>query len=401
MADAIDSHSRGSRVIRATGTLGVRLMAALGQVAITLILTNTSSIEDFGVFGAAWALGTVATAIASVGIPQWLLRLDAEQLAAGDRPDLIPSVLRTGLAAVSLAALLAAGIAGWRGGAPAIVTAAALAVAAEGFSMLAQNLWFGRLEAQRAVLLQFGARTLPLAALGLALLAGLPTFPALATGYAIAGLVLLVILREAWRGPWRVLQSLRGGIEYWRATVWAMLQQLDVTIVLTALGPAPAGAYSAAFRVASPVHIVTGLLQSMYIPRLSREDAGPARSDAGRRLVLWGGLYAALVALASPLVAWLAPLVVGRDYAPYRIVFAVLFVNSAISVVNQLLTAWLYADGILRPVAGATRWATLIGLAAIAGLAWGTGEVVFAAVGCAMIQVILLAQLVVVRRRHR
>jgi O-antigen/teichoic acid export membrane protein len=281
-----------------------------------------------------------------------------------------------------------------------LVSAAAFS-GSELFVNLIQNLLYGELRERLATTLLFLRRIVPLSfLLAASLVSPAIAFQALTLGY-IATSCLAVVFHgpKSWPG-WYWRDAVLGSRHYWSANTSSMLQQLDVPIISGLVGSTAAGAYSAAFRLANPVHIVTSSLVSLYVPRLSSEFNLSTRRAVGRSLLKWGSLYSAFLILISPLTVFLGPWLLGDSFQPFALLFPICMINSALSVINQLQTARLYSDGrvVTVSVAGAVAAALGLSIVVIASLA---GNVYFAAIGTATIQAVLLIWFGVALLRQR
>lgn len=365
-----------------------RIGAAVAQAVLLIAIANLTTIAAFGQYSVWISMGIIANAVFGGGLSAWLLRLPAE----GER-DLAPSVLSTAVA-LSIGAGLVVLLAGWLTGGliPSWLIAAAASTMSDGAALSAQNAAFGRKRPGRATVILLLARVGPLAAVGIAALTGLDVF-GLLVGGSVASIVASFLLSGKKGAAFRRIRTMRrGGSAYWRVSLWSMLQQLDVPIVGGLLGPAPAGAYAAAFRLASPVHIVTASLNSIFVPELSSIEDAHERRRRGRRLLSIGAGYATLVVLMAPVAFFVGPWVMGSQYEPFAIIFAIFFVNSGVSVLNQLQQSRLFADGAASSVARVNLAVTGLVIATVV-LGAILGQVALSACGVLLGQIILFALL--------
>lgn len=190
-----------------------------------------------------------------------------------------------------------------------------------------------------------------------------------------------------------VRKHLALGRPFWGVSVAGMGQQADLLLVTALMGPGPAAGYAAAFRFAAPVHIITSLLTSVYVPRLSSDRERGSRRTVGAHLLLVATGLAVAICAAAPLASLLGPAMFGSEYREFALIFVILVLNSAVSVVNQVQLARVYAEiaerGIWRSTLLATV-ATLIWVAVWAALGYPLAVV---ALGPVLGQTLLLGLL--------
>lgn len=275
------------------------------------------------------------------------------------------------------------------------VLAAAIYSGCECSLNLIQNSVFGDQRRRAIVAVMLTRRVVPLLFVlsGYLLLDGL-AFEALGAGCIVTwSACSLVIYPKRWTQV-RLISLIRSSLNYWWSSASSMLQQLDVPIISGILGASLAAPYAAAFRLASPVHLVTSILVASSVPEMTRATSSPARWVVARRTLRTAVGYAALVAVGSPVIVLLGPIIMGVQYQPYGWVFGILMLNSAVSVVNQLLSAILFAYEMARYVAMSGTLATLLGLCVtFVGSVLGCTVVAFS--GALVIQLILLPLLAV------
>lgn len=373
-----------------------RILNALMQFGTIAVIAQSVSLPEFGGYAATVAVGSVLGGIFGFGLSTRVLRIQAEShrnvLLAASRLTAGSSIL-VGTLSYLYGVLLGSESFAW-------ALAAGAYVASELFSNLMSSMLFGEQRRRRAELGLILRRALPLAMVLLAILF-YPRyiFEFAAVGFALAALSLrLLVGHLPWEG-WRFRELIGGSWQYWLTNIWTTLQQLDAVIVASVLGLSAAGGYGAAFRLASPIHIVTTSITSLLIPELSKIETPLARRRAARPYLLAGYGYSALIIACAPAAATVGPLLFGAQYEEFGLLFSILFVNSAFSVINQIQVARLYGEGQIAVVTWATAISTICGLSLLA-LGALVGGVVWAAVGYASSRLLLLAILSVQSTRR-
>lgn len=372
--------------------VGARGGSALLQALLMILLARLTTLAEFGSYGVSLSIGAVALGFLALGLPTRALRShvgDGVALAAVRITALsaiLAGLIATGGAIIAIPSIIA----------PAIAGGTAMYNEAQG--NIYQSIAFAHRRFRRVSALMISRRLFPLAGVAFGTLfpdandRSTLIFAGLIVGNfaaVIAGRMLVQPMLNRPSVSYRTLVS--ESRPYWLANIWAMLQQLDVVIVASVLGSAASAAFSAAFRVASPIHIVTGIITSRLIPEVTAHlDDLSAKNPASRYMRI-GFAYATLVVIASPVLAWVGILALGKDFEPFWSVFVVLIVNSGASVVNQVVAAWIVARNELQTrIAPATAVSSIIGLLLV-GIACLTGNLLLAAFGTLSIQLILSA----------
>lgn len=374
-----------------------RIVNALCQALVLVILARLTDISDFGRYSTMVAIGAIAIGVLGFGIPTRVLRLDSNSAA------LVPTMVAAGAmgSLTSFVILAVLGAIMWPASVLVVFAGAAYA-GSELFTNVLQNLLFGEQRVRRAELVLILRRAIPLLGVGVSsVLAPAHIYAALGASFLAVVLVAQVVAGARLSLPLKIRAAVKGSRHYWMTNIWSMLQQLDVVAVSAFISSSAAGAFSAAFRLASPVHIVTTSIVARMVPHMTQAPSLD-RSKLGQRYLVGGGIYSLVVAALSPIFALVAPVVLGAQFAPYGALFMLLCLNSAFSVFNQLLSAWFFGTGEPRLVARSTAAATCLGLSTVVGGAV-TGSVIIAAVGTLSIQLWLVIFLSVgfVRRRKR
>lgn len=373
--------------------LAARVLSAVLQALLLVLLVRAVPIEEFGLYAVATSVGAILTGLLGMGVATRVLRLP---VIDADRYRFTVLVLAPALGALAAVlvwcCLLPSGGGTW-------LVAAAIFAGSEMYGGIIQNLFFGEQRIGRANSFMVLRRALPLAALLLSAATGGDVFFSLAAGFVGSFGLTALIAGGAPSRRLHIRELLVSSRHYWVANTAAMAQQLDVPLLAVFLGSPVAGAYAAAFRLASPVHLVTSIIVSTAVPAISR-----ATEYAERRLleigVIRNGIaYACLIAILSPVMSWVGPLVLGAQFDAFAWIFPLMFLNSAVSVVNQVLSAVLYAAAISKQVAFWGTIATTFGLAVMV-VGGAMGSVVLAVGGAPAIQMILLIALATLVFRH-
>lgn len=375
-------------------TVGVRLQNAVLQALIIVVLARSTSLADFGSYSIVVSVGIVINALLGTGQAQAVLRSESIE-----SQNLTYSHVITGaIGSIVSAMLLAVSFTIIRSDAALVVViAGALTVFMDSSALLVQNALFGHHLVRRGVFSIAITRTIASIGVVIGAFAGniwwyISVFSSVAV-LVNASLLIGMKLKAV-----KIGAAIKVGYNYWRVTVWGMLQQCDVPAVGLLLGSSAAGAYAAGFRLASPVHIVTSSLNSIYVPKLSAESNAATRREIGQRLSVFGVGYSVILMIFSTFTYFLGPWLLGSQFEPFAWLFPIFFVNSALSVVNQISISRLYAESKAKDVANISRISTVIGLCSIFPLAH-FGNVYFAAMAPIIIQLILMFGLLLLIRK--
>lgn len=371
-----------------------RFGAAVLQAVVLIVVARGLGAQNFGSFGATAAIGAIVTTVCSFGAQQRVLRSGA---ADRDKVDAIYTLLVLAtLLALTVSVVLSSVL---RNEFTGVQLLGGLSASVDSLALFGQNVSFGALKPGRALLGMYLVRVISLAGALMLIVPGPVGIPALGVAYVCACITSGIVARLR---PRRLssFAFYREGYNFWATSVWGMLQQLDVVMVSVGIGVKQAGAYSAAYRLASPLHLVTGALNSIYTPRLSSTEDSAVRWRDGVRLTRIGAAYAAALIVLSPSLLWLGPAVLGSSYKTYTVLFPVLVVNGALNVVAQLLTSRLYAEHLEARVQRVSRTATVTGLLYVAIGCVFHEDVRIVSAGTVLIQVILIIGLRSVLRKE-
>lgn len=345
------------------------------------------------------ATGAVALGLLGFGLTTRALRVKPEDPEGIALPAILGTILMSALAGgVSFTAgVLVLG--------PSVlpVLAGSLAIFAEGVVNIIQNLLFGQERLRRASAVMVLRRLITFAAVGIAAVvlgkSGADwIYVAMSLSSIAAVITCLALFPYAHDRPrmgiWKLIAQSRS---YWAVGIWSMAQQLDVVIVGAILGSAPAAAFTAAFRLASPVHIVTSVVVARLIPVVSKRRAlvEPKWPTGAKPYMIAAVAYSSVILISLPGLAYLAIAILGDKFAYAWWVFVLLFANSALSVMNQTLSAWIFAmERLTKWVPRLAALSTIVGLTIVV-LACIAGSLTWAAAGTLSIQVLLLLSLII------
>lgn len=389
-------------VVRGGVNVLSRVAGASFQALLMVLLARLSSVPAFGAFGVALSSGAVALGILGLGLPTRVLRSSV-------RDGVVWSSFRV-TALTSVGVSVVAFIFASKEGAEYVwvALAGALYMYAEGIGNLAQNGAFGHRQLGDANILMVTRRLFPFLAVGVVAITSYlfgqarDPYVGLIIGVAVSCTIAVrLIWPERGASAYPVRSLIAESRSYWFTNVWSMLQQLDVLIVGSILGFESAGLYSAGFRVASPVHILTGLIVARMIPEIAQAGDALAVRSVTRRYLALGAGYALAVLLMSPLIASAAVWVLGDQYSQARGIIIILLANSAVSVLNQTLVGLIFGRNRgVKYVPHATAASTLLGLGVVL---WGChqGLLWLAAIGTLSIQVVLTVLVLVILRGTR
>jgi O-antigen/teichoic acid export membrane protein len=411
--------SLAARALRHAGTasaLGVRVGAAGLAYLLQIMLARSLGAEQYGVFSFAWSVVTIGGFLATLGTGQIAVRFLAQYHEAGSH-SLAQGFIRAGIGAT---------LAGSLGG--ALVVLALLPLVEAGYGTLScavlaigvvalpffalTDLMEGIARAQgwtiRALAPPYLVRTgvIILILIG-ALAAGGTLNAGAAMEAALFATFLAAIVQGALIGPKlrRTLPPARPAYDLpaWRRAAiptlladLALLARQNIDLILLGLiaGPASAGIYFAATRIASLLGLIEFAVAAAFGHRFARAAEGAPDELArlhgeARRLTFGPGLAAALVlALGTPLILTLF----GRDFGGAIIPTLILIAGAALRLVlgpaEDLIAMGGHPEAVLRANAAG---ALVIGLGCallVPGLG-ATGAALAAFAGTAASMVIL------------
>lgn len=290
---------------------GGRLLAALLQALLLIIVARAAGPHEFGIFSASFGLATVVQTGFDLGLATLIIR----ERAADPKTPVVPAALRlagyltvvSGL--VSFGILLILGLAFdpvfllllplavWISAERQADTWLAIPLADGNARINSFNLIIRRVV---AVVLYVG-----LVWVGAAPLLGF------AAAIAVASVVSAISIRAKFAGdlvpiPSHVghRQIIRLAHPYWINSVGTQARNLDSTVVSLVAGPSQAGFYAAAGRTTGPLRLLTTSLASVFLPAAAARDSAGIRKLANVSLLVGAAaaaVYGVLI-IASPLV---------------------------------------------------------------------------------------------------
>jgi O-antigen/teichoic acid export membrane protein len=324
--------------------LGGDIASKVGALVVVMVAARLLPVDAFA---------ALATALAAAGVIGSLLDLGAGTLLArdgarsrADRGALLEALLRARIPIV-VAVLVTAVAVGAATGHFLIVTAAVGLGVVAAFGQTVHGLYRSGQDLRPEALQRLAA-----AVLSIAVVACIPLVTAradaLLLGLAAAGALTLVpLLRRvpilvddgAHVSPWTALRRAApigllalATIAYYRSGM----------LVLAALGdPAETAAFAVAAGIAFGLLAVPNAITTALLPRLASEDA-TERLECGRRALAWTLLIAlALAAIAAVVVPIAMPIVLGDEYAPAGMPFALLCVGIPIIATSGVIGTML------------------------------------------------------------
>ncbi|OUE27601.1 oligosaccharide flippase family protein [Clavibacter michiganensis] len=324
-----------------------KIIAALLQAAIMLLLVREVSPAQFGFFSAAYGVITIPQTLLDLGLPTLIVR----ERARDARDGIVTAALKlNNLFSIALSALL-------------LVTGVFLAVAvdAQYWLLLPFALWAAaerNADAWLGVVLADGDSWINVTnlvlrrVLSLGIFVGLSTWTdtppmlAIALAFAVAAALswffahVYVSKRLVPSSQHTMSQLVSRSYPYWINSVSSQIQNLDVALTSAFAGPAQAGLYAAAARLTNPLRILPNSLATILLPAASKRTSSTIASLC--KLVVgatavFGLFYGALI-LAMP---WAVPVFLGDDYSGATFALQVtcggLVFASASSLVSTLL----------------------------------------------------------------
>lgn len=357
-----------------------RGLRAVTQAVLLIILARDVGPAGFGVIAAFLAAHTVLFVVAGMGTPTFVIR----EVALGNS-----ARARAAIRLNSLTLLFAGVVALFTGflliSHPllfAAVVGNVVGLLIERFTENRLAVAYGQQRIHWPVVTLIGQALLPLVVyLSLDTLGmnSLAAFALARVASGVAGqLVALLVVRlpdaltsYSARDMWRAQAS------YATNTAMVMVRSLDSVIVISIVGAAPAGIYSAASRVMAPFTILAVSMGGVLVPRAAL--ASPARMR--RRLdqmVVAGLVLSSLTLVLAPLSESLMAYAFGPEFSGGGPVLIWALLRSGPEVATPLIAAALQARGFERRVAFSSLATSVLTLGAV-----GAGAILGGAVGAA------------------
>lgn len=335
---------------------------AVLQAMYLIVVSRWLGVEGYGVFGASIAAAVLLAPLAAWGAGYVYMDHVIRRPASRQRlwRHIAAQALVTGM---MLALVVVAGSRAFLDAHLAVATFAAIAVAELVALPMAQLGTTVLLALQRPGLAAINSCAVPAARLlgALALLAGehAPSLHAMALSHAatslMAGLATMLAASCAARSPRReqrsdpvpmLSQRLREGAPFALGALLGLgYLEIDKVLILELAGPAAAGAYSAAFRVATVLFIPVTAMLANALPRLIAAHHGGRQSNLLRRVVQVALAYAALGAFAAWASSPLMPYVFGAGFENASRYLAMLALWLPFATLHQCGATALLANG--------------------------------------------------------
>lgn len=384
-----------------SGRILARIIAAGLQAILLILLAREMAPALFGVFAAAYGVGTLGASLLGFGSSTRILRAKAEADAA-----LADGLFKLRMIGACFGALAGALCILWSPGAGAAVLLGVAFAASDAVIEFGQA-YFASTESHAIsagipVALRVGQ--VGTVAASAALSDNSVSYAVSICSILLAGGCIVILVRSMARQQTKtesgssLLRALRGSAGYWFTGAVANVRQLEPIALLSAGSAALAGEYAIVTRVANPLLIVPASLQLIFVPRLASLLHERTKFDIEmRRLWVVSAIYAVLLVVSAPLIAMLLPLVLGSAYdGTFALTIAV--------VAAAGLSSLCYVVQI-RFIAHGQPWRSSLWIAIYSLLGVGALAII-AAAGGTMIwtvplatQTLLLATLLLVARR--
>ncbi len=377
--------------------LGGDIASKVGALVVVMVAARLLPVDAFA---------ALATALAAAGVIGSLLDLGAGTLLArdgarsrADRGALLDALLRARIPVIVAVLVAAVAIAAATGQFLIVIAAVGLGVVAA-FGQTVHGLYRSGQDLRPEALQRLAA-----AVLSIAVVACIPLVTAradaLLLGLAAAGALTLVpLLRRvpslvdggAYVSPWTALRRAApigllalATIAYYRSGM----------LVLAALGdPADTAAFAVAAGIAFGLLAVPNAITTALLPRLASEDA-TGRLECGRRALAWTLLIAlALAATAAVVVPIVIPIVLGDEYAPAGMPFALLCVGIPIIATSGVIGTMLLTNGRLGALGVQVAVSLVVNLGTLVVLVplFGAVGAALATIACEAVGFLLLVR---------
>jgi O-antigen/teichoic acid export membrane protein len=324
-----------------------RVVAALLQAVMMLLLLRSVSPAEFGFFAAAYGVITVPQVLFDAGLPSLVVRERARDRNSGLSTsalrlvNILAAVMAVLLTSIAVVLAVTVSTAFWLlvplglwGAAERSADAWLLVAVADGDSRVNVLTLVLRRIANLALFLGFTALTPidPVLALSLSLAAAASGSWLLARWYVLPRLAPAVVISR------RDLIAL--SYPYWIDSVATQARNLDAAITGLVASPMQAGFYAAAARLTGPLRILPYSLATVLLPATARKTArtvGPVLKLVFLATLAFGLFYAVLILL----LPWAVPVVLGPAYSgavlTLQITAGALVFSAAASMLDPVL----------------------------------------------------------------
>lgn len=349
-------------ILQVVGRIGVRGAAAVLQAACMILIARQQGPVVFGLYSVGIAVGAVSGTILGFGASSRGLRVLRE-----DDPVVVASSLALVRGAGSIvSSMLVVGVLLALGSPWPVSVAVGVIAAADQVSEYEQACRAGFLEQRSSATVILVQRMLPFISVGVGWLVNGNVI----VWYGGAALVVIafVSIRPIRRfdGRLNLRDAWRGSVGYWIASLSQALQQLDAPIVRVVVGDVGVGLYGAANRLVGPLGVLVNSVVVVLAPKMGTITDERKRLGAFLRLTAWVGVFGAVLAAVSPVIASVAILLLGPKYADARPLFIGVVVAAGVSMASQVLQSYLYFEKRPSSVARVGYFSVASGLVALA-----------------------------------
>lgn len=346
-------------ILKTALPLLIRILSSLFQGLTLVILASCVSQDSFGQYSTICAIGAICIGLLGFGLP-----IQALQIRQSDNKDLRDIYISIGFMLSIMSLLLTSTASYISYNIPLdILVAASLFISSELKNNISQAVLYGVGMANRADLLLFLRRLIPFLMVCVFSLSNKSEIFKSLIGAYLSLIAFDVIFFDKFKFKITgYIELLKTSKHYWLNGIWTMFQQLDIVFINHFFGAIFAASYAAAFRLASPIHLVTSLIISRLLPALSAEKDTNKQYSLNVKYIKYSALYAVLILLFSPLSSFVFPMFLGVEYSKYSYVFPVLLIASAASVLNQVMSVIFFSVKQEKLVQKSTRAATFVGL---------------------------------------
>ena len=237
-----------------------------------------------------------------------------------------------------------------------VIAVGLLAVFVEFVSELVQGALSGQLRHTTAAVVLISQRVLPLAGLLIGQWFDAAVAGVLA-GLCLAVPVLVFVVVPYLAKPVAYLPTIAAARHFWSTSVVSNLTQFDVILTRLVADIDVAGFFAIGNRMVSPLNIVTSAMLNIFVPELTRAEAGEPRMRIFRfirRIAIGAGIALCIVAIpVADFVIWF----LGEQYRPAFPAIVAFVVAAAVSGVSRTYQAHLFAQDDAQSV----TWGLVVG----------------------------------------
>ena len=382
-------------VFSVLGRVGSRIISSLGLGVVIVLVARAAGPAEFGVFMAAFAVGSVGGLVCGFGAPVRVLRI------AGQDRHLAGQLYVMYVLAILLAGALAVAVCGFAGLGMPVIAGLVFAIgdAVQGY---AQAHFTGLDRQGIANLLVVTHRMPPLFAVIVIQMDRWTehSWAVMVVAFLVSGVVGVLVPIRAAAGvdPAGALSCVSGGLDYWGYSLSAVTTQLQLPLLGLVASPEVTGWFALATRVVGPIALVPTSAAAIAVPELVRRQGSiAARERLTRQLYGACGGYAILVCLGAVPLAYLLLHFTGPEYDAALPILIGAIVGAAVSSFSQGFNARLLADGRPRHAMWSILAGSVVGLTLIAALGRSGSAVALGSVAVVSQVVVLIVMMGAVR----